>query len=835
MFKFFNKIKSKNSAAPPTLGVKDVNHEDIPRYPPFVEGLPVSSVEKIFQTQNELIQRIRSVLGFNDEMYEKHLLPVILNYINFVHLLPASESHHHRGAGGLFRHGLEVGFYAAQFSEGMILANYGTQEQRRNAEPRWRFAAFLTGMHHDDGKPVSDLSITDKTGNLTWLPLSETLIEWANEHKINNYYIRWRNNRHKRHEKMSLQVAQRLIPKETWTYLSEDGNHQIPEMLIDAISGMSTMQPLAKLMLKADQASVEKDLKEFRGSLDTFMYGIPIERYIFDTIRGLINKKKWKVNELGGAVWHTKAGTFLAWKQNIGQFNSEIAELKIPGIPKDADVLADILIERDLAVPKPIPNSESTYRYWQVRLNVNAEDQNIQNTSVRLILLRIESPGLIFSTEPNSICDAIILDNENEQEEDVLEEPEEIISQDANSNDVNKVQAIQESVINNEPKPTEINTLPHNELQAQPVIENPSVKPTISPLAKGKGEDKPKNIMAQSNPAVKQRRLEDLLDSAISKSKVNIAQNDTVLMPDQPKHNKKMAVIKPETANDLSKNIQVIGQESEPLKPIKKPAVIKSAVEPVMPGNYLQSLLSYLEIRHPKSKDLIEKSISLLINRDISLGTILCKRNKDVFIKYPAGAEALGAHFNLSALDTLKTLSQDGSLTKDIVMDRFIVTLDSERVMLLNPALASQILNVLAENEAKMEQLLPPGQQLSNQILPDIPVDNQIDSDIFPGEYESKNNIPKITLEEKLSAKIMTVEEVIDELIAQVDKGSGKWISRFKIAETPEYKIIPMAVLDHIISEHIHISKSNLRFKLSIGNRERYLDNGEIYFKKKVE
>ncbi|KAA3419555.1 TraI domain-containing protein, partial [Streptococcus pneumoniae] len=30
----------------------------------------------------------------------------------FAHLLPASQSHHHRGAGGLLRHSLEVGLWA---------------------------------------------------------------------------------------------------------------------------------------------------------------------------------------------------------------------------------------------------------------------------------------------------------------------------------------------------------------------------------------------------------------------------------------------------------------------------------------------------------------------------------------------------------------------------------------------------------------------------------------------------------------------------------------------------------------------------------------------------
>ncbi|MDA1379305.1 TraI domain-containing protein [Plesiomonas shigelloides subsp. oncorhynchi] len=50
------------------------------------------------------------------------------------------------------------------------------------------------------GKPLSDVSITDKDGSITWNPYSESLHDWAHRHKIDRYFIRWRDKRHKRHE-----------------------------------------------------------------------------------------------------------------------------------------------------------------------------------------------------------------------------------------------------------------------------------------------------------------------------------------------------------------------------------------------------------------------------------------------------------------------------------------------------------------------------------------------------------------------------------------------------------------------------------------------------------
>lgn len=127
-------IISKGAVGP----IKDLEDDDFPRYPPFAKGFPVAPIEKVLGTQAELIERIRNALGLTREEHERLLLPVITNFASFVHFLPASEGHHHRGAGGLFRHGLEVAFWAAQASEAVMFAIEGTPRERRSNEPRWR-------------------------------------------------------------------------------------------------------------------------------------------------------------------------------------------------------------------------------------------------------------------------------------------------------------------------------------------------------------------------------------------------------------------------------------------------------------------------------------------------------------------------------------------------------------------------------------------------------------------------------------------------------------------------------------------------------------------------
>lgn len=94
---------------------------EIPRYPPFLKGLPAASPEDLQSTQDELIAKLRQVLGFNLRDFQRLIQPCIDHLAAYVHLLPASEHHHHSGAGGLLRHSLEVAFWAAQAAESIAL------------------------------------------------------------------------------------------------------------------------------------------------------------------------------------------------------------------------------------------------------------------------------------------------------------------------------------------------------------------------------------------------------------------------------------------------------------------------------------------------------------------------------------------------------------------------------------------------------------------------------------------------------------------------------------------------------------------------------------------
>ncbi|WP_052481427.1 MobH family relaxase [Gilvimarinus agarilyticus] len=396
--------------------------EEIPRYPPSAKGFPVEDLDKLLESQAELIQKLRIALGFTKDEHESLIMPVIRRYAEFVHLLPASEAHHHRGAGGLFRHGLEVGFWVAQISESVIYSMEGSPRERRNNEPRWRLASCFAGIMHDVGKPLSDVSVTDKDGTSTWNPYSGSLYEWADENKLNRYYLRWREGRHKRHERFSLLAVERIIPQQSLQYLSDAGP-EIVEAMLEAIAGTGVNQPVTKLMLKADRISVSQDLKQSRLDVDEFSYGVLVERYVFDAIRRLVKSGKWKVNERGAKVWNLRNGVFIQWR-NIGDLHELLEADQIPGIPRDPDTLADILIERGFAIPNNVTSNGSPekYRYWEI---CPAELQPRGDAEeVKILGLRFESSDLVFTNEPPPPVEGVIIGEAPDRQEQDQAGPE---------------------------------------------------------------------------------------------------------------------------------------------------------------------------------------------------------------------------------------------------------------------------------------------------------------------------------------------------------------------------------------------------------------------------
>lgn len=360
----------------------------VPRYPPFTEGFPRHKTDELLDSQSSIIKDIAATLRINNEQFNHLALPVISNYASYCHLLPASERHHHRGMGGLFRHGLEVAKFACQFAQANQFCPKDLPRLKRDNENRWQFAAFVAGLTHDLGKPLSDLVVRDRSGEQVWNPYEITLVDWLYTNDIDRYFIGWNGDRNKRHKNYSLLLLPKILTDEVSAYLNKTGP-QVFNALLESLMGTSAIGTLTSLVVEADQASVTRDLANSALDIDEYSFGIPIERYFFDALRTYVTSAS--INTPGSTVWVTQNSIFLSWPRVADDIYQLIQSDKIPGYPRSADTVADILLERAFATFYADEQGVAL-RYWPL------SPEPLKGLTLNC--LRLDDLSLVFTSQP---------------------------------------------------------------------------------------------------------------------------------------------------------------------------------------------------------------------------------------------------------------------------------------------------------------------------------------------------------------------------------------------------------------------------------------------------
>lgn len=369
--------------------------EDIPTYPPFLKGLPATvSAAQIVHTQQELIRNIYRATGVPQEIWRALYLPVIYAYAGHAHLLPASQTNHHRGAGGLFRHGLEAALYAIRQVDGreagQTSAHMQDPSQRKREDECLRFATFCAGLLHDAGKPISDMWVLADDGVTTWNPLHEDLPQWAATQGVDRYRINWRDHRQSRHEAVSSILIPRLLGSYALGWIHEGGEHWV-DMLSKALTHYETGSNKARTYATyGDQKSAVDDLKTHGESGNDI--GLPLERFMINAARNMLFEGIWSVNEKGGVVWVCKApdegierpfapGTpvvALLWPRAAEAIIARLTKEDVPGVPKDPNLVARMLVDRSIAVPgRRGTENDKSIPEWSMHAPSNDKDNGM--------------------------------------------------------------------------------------------------------------------------------------------------------------------------------------------------------------------------------------------------------------------------------------------------------------------------------------------------------------------------------------------------------------------------------------------------------------------------
>ncbi len=389
--------------------------------------------EEIAAGESDKGFEIADAIGLTPSEKSEFLDPLILSYASYVHLLPASERNHHRGPGGLFRHGLETSLLSVQMSRGLVLDQSGSVRRKREMETRWRAGYAVAGLIHDIGKPVSDVFVRNADGSATWNPFLEPLYDWGRTLGEQRYYLDWQSGRFRRHEHLNLMVLDLVLTRKIRGFLAPDYNREILCSLYNMVTGNFFASSLSKVVTMADQESAKRDLMSARLDASDLATCIPAERYILEAIIKLMDSGVWTVNQPGARVWVLDSGTYVNWRcaANIKQI---LDQEQIPAVPRNPDELASILLERGYAeycVSEREGSEPVQLKFFKIMPDVpgTAEMDALKLTEGAFIFPRVMPPAIrdllcgedknSGSAEFNKTADAL---NSGELETDALNE-----------------------------------------------------------------------------------------------------------------------------------------------------------------------------------------------------------------------------------------------------------------------------------------------------------------------------------------------------------------------------------------------------------------------------
>jgi conjugal transfer pilus assembly protein TraI len=332
-------------------------------YPPADPGFVCAPVGDILAEHDNLLARIRLCFGVDQETFARDALALIEAYASYVHLLPATPDNYFRRPGGLLQLGLEVAFYALQGTDAHIFSGQSTITTRRQLEPRWRHATFIGGLCCELHRALASLIVVDADGN-EWPAYLTPLATWLAERRVERYFVRWRAQAREARS-LGLFALPHVVQPAVLQNLSA-GNTVIVPHLLASVGGLPVYREpnvLDSLVRRSLALVIDRNLKASADRYGSPQFGSHLERYLVDALRRLASAESaWVPNCEKSRIWYGSDGLFLLWPQCAADAQALLEADQLPGIPKSADTVLDLLLAAGVAEPR-----DSSHNTWLIQ------------------------------------------------------------------------------------------------------------------------------------------------------------------------------------------------------------------------------------------------------------------------------------------------------------------------------------------------------------------------------------------------------------------------------------------------------------------------------------
>jgi len=317
--------------------------------PPYPDCLQVLLPLDLLGQRTKQVKTIQQLAGIPKAHWRKLYLDALLAFADYVQQLPASEAHHHPGAGGLLDHSLEVVIHALHIRRGHLLPHGADAEEITAKKDLWTYAVFSAALLHDVGKPLMDQVVTlfDKQGQDLgqWDALTTPITGdgW--------YRIRYRKERqHRLHERAALLLSRLILPTPALNWLASD--RTVLSAWMAAVSGMyEDAGTVGEIIQQADGLSVAESLGASSTTAQLPGARSPLHERLLTGLRFLLKENQIPLNRNGAAAWFDGEHLWLVSKRGIDAIREHLTQEGHTGIPTRNDRIFDELQQNNVLVP----------------------------------------------------------------------------------------------------------------------------------------------------------------------------------------------------------------------------------------------------------------------------------------------------------------------------------------------------------------------------------------------------------------------------------------------------------------------------------------------------
>lgn len=385
-------------------GAPERQGEPIPRWPEYGAAMVAATPDELLATQHDLLVRLKETCTLSGGQFDELLMPALRRYAAWVHLLPASEQHHHYGPGGLLRHGFEVALHAARMANGRQVGLDLPPSQRTAYTVRWRVATLLGGLLHDIGKPLVDCGATDPDRTITWPAAGGDLYSWLLANGLTHYRIYWRSGaRHERHKPVGTAVMREILGPELLAWLADEPTQEVVTLLMMTVGGQTSASNVMSVVVsRADSMSVEADLKRLAQRTQATATGGPQSGagMVMAKLRKLVENNRLVVNRTGGQLWVLDDGCYGVFPALLDAVAAELTREAVPGLPANRTELAELLATTGFIEVCQTDTEDGRQRSvtWDLRVELRRCDEVTLSAPIKVI--KFADARMVFGSTP---------------------------------------------------------------------------------------------------------------------------------------------------------------------------------------------------------------------------------------------------------------------------------------------------------------------------------------------------------------------------------------------------------------------------------------------------